>query len=285
MKYVVNFSGGLCSFWAAKRCVEKHGRENTVLLFADTLIEDADLYRFNRDTEQHLGIPIIRLCYGLTPWQLFRHEGIIANNRFRVCSVRLKREMLDNYRAANFEMDRNQQNAFKPSATVVIGFDWNESHRLKALQQAYPSWSIWAPMIDEPIWDKCRMIRETEALGIAIPRLYGLGFPHNNCGGACVAAGISHFVHLYHTLPDVYATWDREEQDTQADFRSRGVDDSFTILKDRRGGITRSLSLKELRTRIDAGEKFDRFEWGGCGCGAEYDDAAKMALSETARQS
>lgn len=45
--HVVNFSGGLCSFWSAHRVKERYGSANMVLLFADTLIEDPDLYGFN----------------------------------------------------------------------------------------------------------------------------------------------------------------------------------------------------------------------------------------------
>src|SRR5690348_12113868 len=44
-RHVVMFSGGVGSFAAADRVVRQHGRDVT-LLFADTLIEDADLYRF-----------------------------------------------------------------------------------------------------------------------------------------------------------------------------------------------------------------------------------------------
>lgn len=43
---VVFYSGGLMSWAAGKRAVAKYGAENTTLLFTDTLIEDADLYRF-----------------------------------------------------------------------------------------------------------------------------------------------------------------------------------------------------------------------------------------------
>jgi len=49
MKHVVQFSGGLCSFWAAHRVIAQHGRENVTLLFADTNMEDEDLYRFNQE--------------------------------------------------------------------------------------------------------------------------------------------------------------------------------------------------------------------------------------------
>ena len=45
MKYICNVSGGLCSFWAWFRAVERYGRENVLPLFADVLIEDDELYR------------------------------------------------------------------------------------------------------------------------------------------------------------------------------------------------------------------------------------------------
>ena len=43
---VVMLSGGAGSWGAARRVVDRHGREGLTLLFADTLIEDDDLYRF-----------------------------------------------------------------------------------------------------------------------------------------------------------------------------------------------------------------------------------------------
>jgi len=265
-KIIVNFSGGLCSFWAAKRVVAAYGKENTILLFADTLIEDSDLYRFSDQCAAHLGIPITRICVGLTPWQLFRKEGLIGNARFKICSIRLKREPLNAWMESHYEMDKSQSNAFFQDGVIALGMDWNESHRVQQFQAAHPTWSLLAPMTEAPIWDKCRMIRETEALGIDIPRAYRLGFPHNNCKMRCVAAGISHFVHLLAVDPEGYNEWEVEELVTQDDFRKRGIDDSFTILKDRRGGTTKPLSLRDLRLRVEAGEKFPTDDWGGCGC-------------------
>jgi len=39
------------------------------------------------------------------------------------------------------------------------------------------------------------------------------------------------------------------------------------ILRDRRGGTTRPMTLREFRERIQAQpDLFDADEWGGCGC-------------------
>lgn len=265
MKRIVNFSGGLCSFWTAMRVVERFGPIGVVLLFADVLIEDAELYRFNEQCAKILGIPITRICEGRTPWELFRDHKMIGNSRFPICSIYLKREPLDEW---------HRQNCMEMDSIIYIGFDWTEAARLRAMREAKPFWNIEAPMTEPPLWDKCKMISEAEKLGIEIPRLYRLGFPHNNCGGRCVRAGISHFVHLLKVLPDAFLEWEDEEIKTQEVLREHDACLAhFTILKDRRRGEMKSLSLRELRLRVEAGEKFSETNWGGCGCGAQYDPA------------
>lgn len=105
MTYLSNFSGGACSFWALMREIEKHGKSNVVPIFADTLTESQDLYDFNRRVEDYLQIGIVRICKGLTVWELFRKEGMIGNDRFPICSTKLKREPLNDWMQAHYEMD------------------------------------------------------------------------------------------------------------------------------------------------------------------------------------
>ncbi len=280
--HVVDFSGGLCSFWAAHRVVERYGKDAVVLLFADTLIEDEDLYSFNESASAMLCVPITRVAVGKTPWQVFREEGLIGNARFPICSVRLKREPLNEWHHTNCmdAIEERQTTLFGESrepATIYLGFDWTEEHRLMDMRREHPTWRIEAPMTEAPFWDKCRMEREARAIGLPIPKLYGLGFPHNNCGGRCVRAGVSHWVHLYHVLNHRFMEWAYEERDTAKDFVRRGIE-PLSILKDRRGGTTKSLWLLDLKARIDAGEKFPSDEWGGCGCGGATKDPTSIAL-------
>lgn len=266
MKYIVNFSGGLCSFWASHRCVERFGADSVIHLFADTLIEDEDLYRFNKSASEYLGVQFVRVSREQTPWQLFREQGCIANNQHPICSVYLKRELLDGWSDANYEMVQAQSNFLKESATLVIGFDWTEQERLNRLRLAKPEVKIIAPMCEwEPVWDKCRMEREAEKIGLPKCGLYVEGFPHNNCGGTCVRAGFAHWAHLLKLRPKRYAQWENEELETIENFKGRGIE-PFTILKDRRGATTKNLTLREFRLRVEAGESFDRHDWGGCGC-------------------
>lgn len=259
MKHVINFSGGWCSFWAAKRVLERYGASDVTLLFADVLIEDEELYAFNEKASAHLGVPITRVSREMTPWQLFRKKNLIANNKYPICSVILKREPLDEWLAVNCAAS---------NTTIYLGFDWTEQHRLNAIKKARAPWRFEAPMLDAPIWDKCRMQREGVALGFKLPLLYELGFPHFNCGGRCVRAGISHWVHLYRVLPKRFLEWENEEQETIVHLERQGRSTAWCgILKDRRGGVTKPMTLRTLRQRIEAGEELEKHDWGGCGCG------------------
>lgn len=49
-------------------------------------------------------------------------------------------------------------------------------------------------------------------------------------------------------------------------FRAR-INPNVSILRDRRGGITQSLTLRQFREEIESGVHTPApFEWGGCGC-------------------
>ena len=57
----------LTSFEALRRTIERHGKENTHAIFADTSIEDEDLYRFLNDQKRYFCITIERVKDVRTP--------------------------------------------------------------------------------------------------------------------------------------------------------------------------------------------------------------------------
>lgn len=249
--HIVSFSGGVCSFWAAYRVIKQHGPENVTLLFADTKMEDEDLYRFIQECSSYFGVEITTISDGRTPWQVFEDEKFLGNSRVDMCSRILKRELLDRW---------HNENAWRTISTRYVGIDWTESHRLDRLRFRLPDWKIEAPMCNQPYWDKCKMLSELRQIGIEPPRLYGMGFPHNNCGGFCVKAGQAHFANLLKRIPERYAQHEAREEAMRVKLGD------VSIMKDRRGGVTNTLTMKQLRERIQNGELFDRHEWGGCGC-------------------
>ena len=62
---IVMYGGGLTSYEAAKRAIERYGHSAVEIWFADTRTEDEDLYRFNRDVEKLLNHNIIVFSQGL----------------------------------------------------------------------------------------------------------------------------------------------------------------------------------------------------------------------------
>lgn len=238
------------------------------LLFADTLIEDKELYEFNERTAEYFGIPITRVSREITPWDLFRKEGMIGNDRAPICSIRLKREVLEEWHLRNCT---KRDSLFGEPDTIYVGLDWSEINRLTDLRNALPHWNIEAPMCEwQPLWEKCKMLDELRALFGWVPPAYEQGFPHNNCGKRCVRAGITHFVHLWNVDPPAYLEWEEEERVTNVEFAARGIGEgeTFTVLKDRRGGKSRPMTFAELRERILAGDTtLPKDDWGGCGCG------------------
>ena len=250
MKYIVNVSGGLTSYEALRRCIAAHGPKETIAVFADTLIEDADLYRFLDDQEQHFGITIIRLIEGRTPFQVMRDERAITMQSAAPCSKILKRKLIDQWIKQNVTTEY----------TRVFGLDWGELHRIERLRKVLAPVQLWCPLAEKPYVTKADILRQLGEVGIKPPRLYALGFHHNNCGGGCVKAGQAHWAHVLQVLPDLYEKWEQEEEGIR-----EHLGKNVAILKEQRNGISRPVTLRQFRTRIEAGQPIDSL-WGGCGC-------------------
>lgn len=256
MTNVVMFSGGVGSWAAARRVADVHGTEGMVLLFADTLTEDQDLYRFLDEAAADVGVPITRIAEGRDVWQVFRDERMMGSTRADPCSRILKREPMRRW------LDEHCDPA---ETSVVLGIDWTERHRLDRALVRWDPWRVVAPMCEPPYRTKDEALADLRARGIEPPRLYSWGMPHNNCGGFCVKAGISQFVRLLEAAPERYAYHERQEQS----FREL-VGKDVSILRDRTDGDTTPLTMTALRERHESGQSLPMFDWGGCGC---LDDA------------
>lgn len=259
--HVVMMSGGIGSWATANHVVSQHGHGSVTLLFADTRVEHPDLYRFLADAAIQLGVPVTTVADGRTPWQVFRDVRMIGNTRVAPCSHILKqipcRAWLVEHSTPN-------------STTVYVGIDWTESHRLDDIVRHWAPWSVSAPLCEPPYWSKTELLNAARAVGLNPPALYAQGFPHNNCGGACVRAGLTQWSHLLRVDPERYAKEEAEENATRAHL---GKD--VAILRDRRGGTTKPLPLTVLRHRLNAGSDIDHQDWGGCGCFTDTDVHAK----------
>lgn len=278
---VVFYSGGLGSWAAAKRAVKKYGPENTKPLFTDTKMEDPTLYTFLHASAENVGAELIIISDGRTPWEVFNDEKLIGNTRADPCSKILKRQLAERWLRANCD---------QADVALVFGIGWEEAHRYESApdpatgkrrgvkpRYAEMGWPhVEAPMMDSP-WMTALDIRQWARLeGLTVPRLYSLGFAHNNCGGFCVKAGEGHFAHLLRTLPDVYAYHEAQEQafnDNRPGKRRQTVMAPEVAQPD--GTKKRvPMSLREFREKVQAGEQFNLFAVGGCDCFYPTEEAA-----------
>jgi hypothetical protein len=234
MRHIVSLSGGTASAVAAGRVLERYGRENVTLWFADTSWEDEDLYRFLGDLESYWKVPIHRFKDGRTPLQVAEDHYIIPNQRRAPCSYDLKIKPFLNFIKG---MPR--------PLTVHLGLDFTEQHRMTRPKEEYekmPGVTVDSPLMWEPVALPPHR-RVTEAWGIETPRLYRMGFPHNNCGGRCIRQGFKEWQRLKHTFPGRFSEVANWEQLQRAKGGKRA---NYAIARDRRGGEVKPLTLHEI---------------------------------------
>lgn len=252
---VVFYSSGIGSWAAAKRAAQKHDPSRVILLFADTLIEDEDNYRFLEESALNVGCRLVRIADGRTPFEVFRKVRLLGNSRIAPCSHILKQDQCRKWMEEN---DPDKQ------AELYVGIGWDEVHRLAAIERNWAPWKVHAPMTEAPYMDKNQVLTWARSEGLRPPRLYDFGLPHANCGGGCVKAGQAQWKHVYNVLPEIFHQWEAEEE-AMREYLGRDV----AMLTSRKGGERRPLTLKELRGQIEQDQQIDALDWGGCGCFVE----------------
>lgn len=258
-KHIVFYSGGIGSWATAKRVIAKYGKQDVILLFTDTLIEDEDLYRFIQETVSEMGVEFHRIADGRTPFEVYKDVRYLGNSRIAPCSHKLKQEVAEKWIKENFSPD---------DCVLYLGIDWTEEHRTNAPRKNWHPYKVEFPMCEEPYVTKEEMIAELEKLGIEQPRLYKMGFAHNNCGGFCCRAGQGHFANLLKQMPERFAYYEAKEEEMR-EFLGKDV----SILRRTRNGKRYNLTLRQLREELEADrtEQIDFADVGGCGCFVDYD--------------
>jgi hypothetical protein len=242
-RYAVSLSGGLASALAAERAIRRYGREAVLLWFADTQEEDEDLYRFLGDLMVRFGGQLYYYTDGRRPLDIAEDKQIIPCNQLAPCSFELK-----------VRPYRTFIQAMSALPTVMIGLDYWESRRLKTTRTSYAKAIpearvdyplLWPQVETRPLTQVCR-----EDWQIEPPRLYLLGFSHNNCGGACVRQGRAEWERLYRHFPDRYAAREAWESAQRAKGGAR-ANRAFCAVQ--RQGKKTSLSLAEIRAHLENG--------------------------------
>lgn len=254
-KHIVFFSSGIGSYVTAKRVIKDHGKENTILVFADTLMEDQDNYRFLNEAVTYLGCEYKYLTSGMDIFKLWEKRRAISNNQMPFCSIALKQDVCRKWLTRYYKKDQ---------CLLYVGIDIWEEHRRNKITDAWDPYTVVYPMCTEPYLSKQEMIDISIEDGIQPPRLYSMGFAHANCGGACVRAGLAQWSHLYKVNYPLYEKWMIEEQYMRSTLKK-----NIAILK--RSG--KPYPLTRLLIDLRAGTKLDMSDYGNeCSCFSHTDN-------------
>jgi hypothetical protein len=149
------------------------------------------------------------------------------------------------------------------NTTLYVGIDWSEFHRTHAITAGWAPYPVKFPLCERPYMTKKKMLDWVRAEGIEPPEAYAQGMPHNNClKQGCVRGGQAYWATFLRTDREAYLNTEKEEQDLR-DY----LDADVTILRDRKGGVSQTVTLREFRLRLEKQPSlFDHDEWGPCGC-------------------
>lgn len=236
MIYQISSSGGNGSGVSALLAYE-HGL-NFNHIFADTRIEDEDLYRFNMDIAAAIKKEPVILTDGRTPWDVFIDQKFIGNSRIAPCSKELKTKPVRRWLKKNAS----------PTDPLVLGMGWEECDRVERAR------ANWAPRPVVSLLMQYRVYRWQYAdilkrHGIKQSRLYEVGFDHNNCGGMCVRAGQAQFERLLRWNPERY---DYHENEMERAMAAIGPT-AKPFLKITKDGVISYVSLREFREHVQGG--------------------------------
>ena len=234
---IVSLSGGLGSAVAAERAIQKHGRENVLLWFADVLDENEDLYRFLHDLMKRWGGRLFWYTDGRRPADVWTEHQLIPNSLIAPCTFSLKVKPFRDFIQA------------MPSLPLVyIGYKPHETKRHRKTLQSYadalPTAQVQYPLLWDPQETRDLMEVCEQELGIDPPLLYKLGYDFNNCGGGCCRSGIKSWVRTALFFPHVLASRSDWEKMARA---QGGARENRSFAARTRNGEKQALTLQQIQ--------------------------------------
>jgi hypothetical protein len=170
------FSCGAASAVAAKRTIEKYGKDNTIRVLNNPIKEeDSDNLRFLKDVEKWLGIEIEFVTSKEYPSQscvdVWEKRKYMSGVLGAPCTMILKKRARQDWEKEN------------PVDWHVLGFTVDEKKRHEKFIKSERDNVLPVLIEDNLTKDDCfKIIRNA---GIELPRIYSLGYPNANCI-ACV---------------------------------------------------------------------------------------------------
>lgn len=192
---VVWFSSGAASAVAAKKTIEKYGKENKILIVNNPVKEeDKDNLRFLNDVEKWLGVKIefavnskYPSCSAVDVWNKNKYMSGVAG---APCTKFLKKH-------ARYEWEKSNHADFH-----VLGFTLDEKKRHEKFILLERE-NVIPVLIDEKVTkeDCFKIIKDA---GIELPKIYSLGYPNANCIGCVKSASPSYWDIVRKNHPEIF---------------------------------------------------------------------------------
>jgi hypothetical protein len=192
---VVWFSCGAASAVAAKKTIEKYGKQHNVRIVNNPVKnEHSDNERFLKDCENWFGQKIERAINKKFPncdiTEIFDKRKYMSGNAGAPCTMLLKKE-------ARYQFEKENDIDFH-----VLGFtieEWKRQKRFNTLERGNTMPVLITQLITK---EDCFKILQKE--GIKLPEIYSLGFPNANCIGCVKSSSPTYWNLVRNTFPDVY---------------------------------------------------------------------------------
>lgn len=192
---VVWFSCGAASAIAAQRTIEKYGQRCNIQVVNNPVKEeDEDNRRFLKDVEDWLGISIeiatnefFPACSAEEVWEKAR---FMSSPFGAPCTKELKKKARQQWENRNH------------ADWHVLGFTSEEQNRYDRFVMTERSNVL--PVLIEDNIDKQTCVYMLQLEGIALPRVYKMGYPNANCIGCVKATSATYWNHVRIMHPDVF---------------------------------------------------------------------------------
>jgi hypothetical protein len=200
-RIAVWFSCGAASAVAAKLTVDKYGSNCSIRILNNPVVEeDVDNLRFLHDVEHWLGIDVEFVSSVKYPSNsardVWEKRKFMSGNFGAPCTLELKKHARQLWEKNN------------PMDWHVLGFTADEKSRHDRFVLTERSNLI--PVLIEAGLTKQDCYGVLKKAGIALPRIYSLGYPNANCIGCVKATSATYWNHVRKMHPNVFA--DRADQ-------------------------------------------------------------------------
>lgn len=158
-------------------------------VYCETNSEHLDNMRFLKDCQKWLGIEVQCLHGDYADiWDVFEKTRFLVGPSGARCTVELKKIP--------------RQRFTKKDDVQIFGFCWDERKRAERFHANNFEIDARFPLIENKITHADCLDIISKA-GIALPRMYELGYEHNNCIG-CVKGGAGYWNRIRRDFPNVF---------------------------------------------------------------------------------